>query len=264
MPEFLLNALLAGIGLALVAGPVGSFVIWRRMAYFGDTLAHSGLLGVAIGVLAGIGMRAAVIGTAVAIALLVMALRRRRRLADDTLLGILAHSALAVGLIALALGDGVRVDLDALLFGDVLAVTRGDLLWIWGGGVFVLASLAVLWRPLIALTLNEDLARVSGVRATPVLAAFMLLVAVVIAIAMQIVGILLITALLIIPPAAARRFAHTPERMAVLGALFGVLAIVLGLAAAWWRDLPAGPAMVAVASLLFLATMLVPGDGETR
>ena len=146
MPDFIVRAILAGIGVAMVAGPLGAFVVWRRMAYFGDTLSHSALLGVALGFLLGVDLNLAVVLLCVGVALVFVALQQQRRLAGDTLLGILSHSALSLGLVALAFLETVRVDLMGYLFGDILAVSLGDLAWIYGGGAVVLAAMVALWR----------------------------------------------------------------------------------------------------------------------
>jgi zinc transport system permease protein len=256
--DFLLRALAGGIGIALLAGPLGSFIVWRRMAYFGDTLAHSGLLGVSLGVLLDLDPSFGIAAVCVLLALALVALQQQRQLATDTLLGILSHTALSLGLIALALLGTVRVDLVSYLFGDILAVTNADLYWIWGGGTAALAVLALLWRPLLALTVHEELAQVEGVPVFAVRLVLMLLVAVVIALAMKIVGILLIASLLIIPAAAARRFARTPEAMALLASAIGALAVCLGLMASLCWDTPSGPSVVVAAAFLFALTAALP------
>ncbi|MDD3448651.1 MAG: zinc ABC transporter permease subunit ZnuB [Gammaproteobacteria bacterium] len=261
MDEFLLRALLAGLGVALVAGPLGAFVVWRRMAYFGDTLAHSALLGVALAYLLSIDLNLGVLITCVAVALILLALQRQQRLASDTLLGILAHTALSLGLVTLAFLETLRVDLMGFLFGDILAVGWRDVALIWAGGLVVLGALALLWRPLLAITVHEELAQVEGVPVVRVRLALTLLLAVVVALAMKVVGILLITSLLIIPAAAARRFSRTPEAMAALAALAGCLAVAGGLAGSLRLDTPAGPSVVVAAALLFALTGLVPRRG---
>lgn len=258
MDSFLWLALAAGIGVALVAAPLGVFIVWRRMAYFGDTLAHSALFGLALGLLLEVDFNLAVMGVALAIALLLFFLQRGAGLGLDTLLGILAHGTLSLGLVALTFVKGARVDLMGYLFGDILAVTPVDLGWVWGGGVVVGAVLARLWRPLLALTVHEELARVEGVRVERVQAICMLLVALVIAVSMKIVGVLLITSLMIIPAAAARRLSRTPEQMALWAALAGVVAVVLGLAASLQWDTPAGPSIVVAATALFIASRSAP------
>lgn len=258
MDDFLLRALGGGIGVALAAGPLGSFVVWRRMAYFGDTLAHSALLGVALGVLLGINENIGVMVLCVLLAVLLVLLERQRALASDTLLGIFAHTALSLGLVALAFLETVRIDLVSYLFGDILAVNMTDLYWIWGGGALALLLLAWIWRPLLALTVHEELARVEGVPVTRVRLAFMVLIALVIAVAMKVVGVLLITSLMIIPAAAVRRFAHTPEMMAGLASLVGCVAVSLGLWASLRWDTPTGPSIVVAAAALFMVTTLWP------
>lgn len=251
LDDFFLRALLAGIGVALTAGPLGCFVVWRRMAYFGDTMAHAGLLGVALSFVLQIAPAIGVFAVAAAIAAVLLLLDRRRGLSTDALLGLLAHGTLAVGLVLVALLTWVRIDLTALLFGDVLAVGVSDVVLIWGGGAVVLAGLAWVWRPLLADTVHPDLAAAEGMHPERARAVLMLLMALVIAVAMKVVGVLLITALLIIPAAAARRLAATPEAMAVAASITGVLAVVLGLFASLQWDTPSGPSIVVAAVVLF-------------
>ncbi|TWI56553.1 zinc transport system permease protein [Pseudomonas duriflava] len=258
MADFLLYALLAGLALAIVAGPLGSFVVWRRMAYFGDTLSHAALLGVAMGFLLDINPTLAVTVGCLLLAILLVLLQKRQGLAADTLLGIMAHSTLSLGLVALSFMKDVRIDLMSYLFGDLLAVSQTDLWWIAIGSVVVLAALAALWRPLLAITVHEELARVEGLPVTAIRMALMLLIAVVIAVAMKIVGVLLITSLLIIPAAAAQRHARSPEQMALGASLLGIVAVCLGLSLSWYEDTPAGPSIVVSAAALFLLSFVLP------
>lgn len=256
MPEFLLFALLAGLGVACVAGPLGCFAVWRRMAYFGDTLAHSALLGITLGLLLQINLNLAVALGCLALALILVALQHNRFLATDTLLGILSHSTLALGLVCVSLFSDSRIDLMAYLFGDILAVSGREVLGVWLVSLVVLALLTWLWRPLLAMSVHEDLARIEGVPVTAVRTSLMLLMALVIAIAMKVVGVLLITALLIIPAAASRRLTHSPEAMALVASLLGALAVILGLGASYYWDSPAGPSIVLAASLIFCVSLL--------
>jgi zinc transport system permease protein len=254
--DFLLRAAIGGIGLALVAGPVGCFVVWRRMAYFGDTMAHSALLGVALAFLFEINLTVGVFIAAMLVSMALLALQRRGALSTDALLGILSHATLAIGLVMVAFMTWVRVDLMGFLFGDILAVSRLDIALIYGGGALVLGLVAWLWRPLLAATVNEELARAEGMAPDRSRFVFMLMMALVIAIAMKIVGILLITALMIIPAAAARRFAATPEQMAVMASIIGALAVVAGLFGSLEFDTPSGPSIVVAALALFLLSLL--------
>jgi zinc transport system permease protein len=259
LDDFFLRALVAGVGLAITTGPLGCFIIWRRMAYFGDTISHSALLGVALSLLLQVNLTLAVFVVAAIVSILLLFLQRRQALSADALLGILSHATLAIGLVMVAFMTWVRIDLIAFLFGDILAVTWTDIAMIWGGGILVLAAIAWLWRPLLASTVSSDLAEAEGLRPERARLFFMLLMAVVIAIAMKIVGIMLITSLLIIPAAAARRFAATPEAMAVLASLVGAVAVVGGLFASLGYDTPSGPSIVVAALMLFIVSLLPLG-----
>ncbi|MCA8926850.1 MAG: metal ABC transporter permease [Alphaproteobacteria bacterium] len=252
---FFLYALAAGIGVALVAAPLGCFVVWRGLAFFGDALAHSALLGLAFGIALGIAPGIAVLSFAVVFALVLALLERWGRLASDTLLGILAPSLLAAGMVAASVLPGVRLDLVGALFGDVLAVGTADLAWIYGGGLIVLAALAWLWRPLIAATTDAELAAVEGVPIARLNLALLLLLALTVALAVKVVGVLLIGALLVIPAAAARTVARSPEAMAAIAAGIGATAVALGLLASFLWDAPAGPAIVLAATLLFAVSL---------
>ncbi|MFA7503508.1 MAG: metal ABC transporter permease [Burkholderiaceae bacterium] len=258
LDDFFTRALIAGVGIAIAAAPLGCFVVWRRMAYFGDTMAHSALLGIALSLLFGASPMLGVFIVAALVSAALLLLSDRASLSTDALLGILAHSTLAAGLVMVALMTSVRVDLLGLLFGDILAVSRFDIAVVYGGGAFVLGGVALLWRALLADTVSAELAQAEGLRPERARFAFMLLMALVIAIAMKIVGILLITALLIIPAATARRFASSPERMVVLAAAAGAAAVVGGLFGSLRWDTPSGPSIVVAALLLFLASLLAP------
>jgi zinc transport system permease protein len=256
LDDFFLRALVAGIGVALVAGPLGCFIVWRRLAYFGDTLSHAALLGVALAFLFEINITLAVFAVSAAVAIALLALQRRASLSSDAILGLLSHSALALGLVVLAFMTWVRIDLMGFLFGDILAVSKTDIAIIYSGGVLVVAILVWIWRPLFAATVNRELAEAEGMKPDRANIVFMLLMAMVVAISMKIVGVLLITALLIIPAAAARRFATSPEQMAVLAALAGALAVVLGLLGSLKWDTPSGPTIVVAALGVFVLSLL--------
>lgn len=258
LDDFIVRATLAGIGVALAATPLGCFVVWRRMAYFGDTMAHSALLGIVLSLLLDASPNLGVFLVAALVAGALLLLARRGTLSTDALLGILAHSTLAGGLVLVALTRSIRIDLLGLLFGDILAVSAADLGLIYGGGALVLSGIALLWRSLLADTVSSELAQAEGLHPERARLAFMLLLALVIAIAMKIVGILLITALLVIPAATARRFASSPERMVVIAAAAGVLSVIGGLSGSLHWDTPSGPSIVVAALGVFLASLVVP------
>ena len=253
--DFLTRAALAGLGVALVAGPLGCVVVWRRMAFFGDALAHAGLLGVALAVLTGaggtLGVALGTLGVAAGAALALAALEARAGVTGDAALGIVAHGALAAALTLVSLVPSLRVNLEALLFGDVLTVRWADVVLVWVGGALVLAGLAALWRPLVALAASPEIAAAEGLRPARARVLFTLLVAATVALAIKLVGALLVTALLVVPAATARRLAGGPEAMAALAALVAAMAVGLGLAASVWIDAPPGPAVVLAAVALF-------------
>jgi len=254
MPDFLIRAGLAGLGLVMATGPLGCFVLWRRMAYFGDATAHASILGVALAFAAGLPVYAGTLVVAVAMAMTVSALAGRGH-AMDTALGVLAHSALAFGLLAVSFLPGVRVDLSAWLFGDILAVAPVDLVWIWGGAGLVLALLVWRWQGLLDATVNEDLAQASGVNAKVERLILTVSMALVVAVAIKIVGALLIAALLIIPAAAVRGLARSPEGMALGAVATGAVAVLAGLWLSLRLDTPAGPSIVAAAAVLFVLAL---------
>ncbi len=256
MIELLLPPLLVGLVLASIAGPLGSFVVWGRMAYFGDTLAHSALLGIALGFLFQLNPTVAVIGVSSFIAIALTVLQGQRFIASDTLLGIMAHGTLSLGLVLVSLMDNVRVDLMGLLFGDLLATSYGDFGWVAGLGVLIAITLYFIWTPLLNITVNQELAQAEGVAVGPIRLLYMLLLASTVAIGMKVVGALLITAMLIIPPAAARKLAATPESMAFYASAVGMMAVVSGLALSWFVDTPAGPSIVLSAVVAFLLIFL--------
>jgi len=264
LDDFFVRALLAGIGVAAVAGPLGCFIVWRRLAYFGDTLSHAALLGVALALLLEVNITLAVFAVAALVSLLLLALQRRAGLSSDALLGLLAHSSIAIGLVALSFMTWVRVDLMSFLFGEILAVSRMDLLVIYGGGVAVLAVLAWIWRPLFAATVNREIAEAEGQNPRRADVVFMVLMATVIAIALKIVGVLLITAMLIIPAATARRMVSGPEQMAMVAGIAAVASVVSGLFASLQWDTPSGPTIVVAAVCLFMASLLVPASFARR
>ncbi|MGR3512980.1 MAG: iron chelate uptake ABC transporter family permease subunit [Paracoccaceae bacterium] len=250
LDDFMTRATLAGVGVGIAAAPLGCFVVWRRMAYFGDATAHAAILGVALS----LAFQMSIFFGAVTIALLmalIVTLLSGRGYAMDTLLGVLSHASLAFGLVAVSFLSGIRIDLMAYLFGDILAVSRTDLGVIWGGAVIVVGLIAWRWTALLTATLNEELAYASGLNPKREQLILTLALAITVAVAIKVVGVLLIAAMLIIPAAAARGLARTPEAMAVIAAVIGAFSAVAGLRGAYIFDTPAGPSIVCVAAICF-------------
>ncbi|MFO8127645.1 metal ABC transporter permease [Yoonia sp.] len=256
LDDFMTRATLAGVGVAFAAAPLGCFVVWRRMAYFGDATAHAAILGVALALALEMSVFAGTMAVALIMALTVTHLAGRGY-AMDTLLGVLAHSALAFGLVAVSFLSGMRIDLMAYLFGDILAVSRIDLMVIWGGAALVVALIVWRWSALLTSTLNEELAYASGLDPRREQLILTIALAITVAVAIKVVGVLLIAAMLIIPAAAARGLARTPEAMAGIAAVIGAISAVAGLQGAYLFDTPAGPSIVCVAAILFAGLNLV-------
>jgi len=256
--SFMINILIAGIGIAILTGVMGCFVVWRRMAYFGDSLSHSALLGVVIGILTGLQMQIAIIGVCLAFAFLLVYLQQQKILSGDTLLGILAHGALSFGMVAFSFLNQ-NIDLHSFLFGDILTVQPTEIYWIYGGGICILAVIYYYWSSLLLVTLSEELAAAEGVNVYLMNILFMLLMTLIVALSMRIIGVLLITSLLIIPAATARKFAKSPKKMMLYAILFGVISIVGGLVLSIQFDTPSSPTIVSFAVIIFM--ILLPMQG---
>lgn len=251
--DFLVRSLLAGLGVALAAGPLGCFVVWRRMAYFGDATSHAAVLGVAIALAFNLPVLAGVLVMALVMALAIVNLAGRSYSAD-TILGVASHGALAFGLVAVAFVPSMQLDLMSFLFGDILAVSRGDLGIIWIGAILCISVLIWRWRRILTSTVNAEMAHAMGINPRVEQLIITVGLAIVVAVSIKVVGALLIGAMLIIPAAAARPVVKTPETMAILSVVFGVLAVVAGIGGSFWMDTPAGPSIVSVAAVLFLLT----------
>lgn len=254
--DFLFRAFVAGIGLAIITGPLGCFIVWRRLSYFGDTLAHSALLGVVIAYTLSFNIILSVFVISGVISLSLLYLQKKTFLPNDALLGLLAHSVLALGLVLLGILSFIRIDLMGLLFGDILSVNVNDLLIIWIGGCVVLALLILIWRPLFAGTVNLELAKAEGLNPELANTIFTLLIAAVIAISIKIVGILLITGLLIIPASASRNLSSTPIQMAIIASIVGVISVILGLYSSLTWNSSTGPTILSISLLIFIFTLV--------
>ena len=254
--DFFIRALIAGLGIALVTGPLGCFVVWRRLSYFGDTLAHSSLLGVTLAYSFELNIALSVFIISSLIALILIQLQKKTNLPGDALLGLLAHSSLAVGLVVIGFLTFIRFDIMGLLFGDILAVTTDDLLIIWTGGAVILIVLKLIWKPLFASTVNYELAEAEGLNPDRAKAIFTILMAAVIAISIKMVGLLLITGMLIIPAAMARNISDSPQKMVLFSIIGGLLSVLLGLFSSLEFNTSSGPSIIMAALVLFILSLL--------
>ena len=254
--DFFIRALIAGIGISLVTGPIGCFIIWRRLSFFGDTLSHSALLGVTIAYSFELNIALSVFIISSLIALILIHLQKKTNLPGDALLGLLAHSSLAVGLVVIGFLSFIRFDIMGLLFGDILAVTTNDLIIIWTGGVLILFVLKLIWKPLFASTVNYELAEAEGLNPDRSKAIFTILMAAVIAISIKMVGLLLITGMLIIPAAMARNISDSPKKMVLYSIIGGLLSVILGLFTSLEFNTSSGPSIIMAALFLFILSLL--------
>ena len=247
---FIIRGILAGIAVALISGLVGCFVVWRRMSYYGESIAHSSLLGVGLGILMGIGINLGVIFTCLLFGILFLWLQQSKVLSSDTLLGVLAHLALSVGVIVISM-NRVKIDIHSFLFGDILTVTQNDL---WGMYLAVLVVVIIIclnWSSLLLVTIDEDLAKAEGVNPLFINLLLTSILTIVVAVSIQIIGLLLITSMLIIPAAASRRLVNSPETMAVVATVIGILSVIMGIFLSVEIDAPSGPSIVVVSAILF-------------
>ena len=255
LDDFFIRALIAGIGIALVTGPLGCFVVWRRLSYFGDTLAHSALLGVTMAYSLEFNIAVSIFFISSIIALILIQLQKKTNLPSDALLGLLAHSSLAVGLVVIGFLTFIRFDIMGLLFGDILAVNKQDLLTIWIGGALILLVLKVIWKPLFASTVNYELAEAEGLNPDRAKAIFTILLAAIIAISIKLVGVLLITGMLIIPTAMSRNLSDNPKKMVLFSIIGGMMSVLIGLFSSLEFNTPSGPSIIAAALLLFVLSL---------
>ena len=256
LDDFFIRALIAGVGVALVTGPLGCFVVWRRLSYFGDTLSHSALLGVTIAYSFELNIVLSVFIISSVVALILIQLQKKTNLPGDALLGLLAHSSLAVGLVVIGFLTFIRFDIMGLLFGDILAVTTNDLIIIWTGGALILFVLKLIWKPLFASTVNYELAEAEGLNPDRSKAIFTILMAAVIAISIKMVGLLLITGMLIIPAAMARNISDSPKKMVLYSVIGGLLSVILGLFSSLEFNTSSGPSIIMAALVLFILSLL--------
>ena len=253
---FILRGILAGIAVALISGLVGCFVVWRRMSYYGESIAHSSLLGVGFAILMGVSINLGIVFTCLLFGILFLWLQHSKVLSSDTLLGVLAHLALALGIIVISLNK-IKIDIHAFLFGDILTVSSSDLWGMYLGVLIAVFLICYNWSSLLLVTIDEDLAKAEGVNTLNINLLFTCILTIVVAISIQIIGLLLITAMLIIPAAASRRLANSPETMALVATLIGIVSVILGIMLSVEIDAPSGPSIVLVSAILFFLSPLL-------
>lgn len=255
--DFIIYALVAGIGISFITGPLGTFIVWRRMAFFGETLSHSVLTGVALGLMLNNHLWIGILGVPLVIALLFAKMTTNKYLTTDTWLAVISHGMLAIGLVALAFISNKPLELNSYLFGDILAINENDLLIIYTGVFVILGFLFYIWSPLLAMTINEELAAVEGVALTKIRIIFMLLVAITVGVSIKITGTLMLTAMLVIPPATARQISQTPEQMAFFATAISIFSVVMGIYGSLVLDTPTSASIVLTSLLAFIASLCI-------
>jgi zinc transport system permease protein len=251
---FLLNAIIGGLSIAIIAGMLGSFVLWQKMAYFGDALSHSALLGVTIGILLGINLSLAVALTAIVFAIAFN--HNKLRYSSDTTLGVLSYSSLSLSII-IASYSNIKMDLMGYLFGDILVINTNDIYCLIIAAIFISVWIYYYWSKLILLCISPELLQAEGVNIHYLKLSFTMILALFVAIAFKIVGILLITAMLIIPAASALSISRTPWQMVFFAMLIGCITVITGVIAAVFFDLPTGPSIILASSCCLILTNLI-------
>ncbi|MFH0830834.1 MAG: metal ABC transporter permease [Parcubacteria group bacterium] len=249
--DIFLRALAVGLLIALAAGSLGTMVVIRRMSFFADAIAHASLTGIALGVLLQIDPLWAAIVFSLAVGLGIAWLARRNTLALDTIIGVFYSTAVALGVIIIGGLKGIRIDLESFLFGDILAVSRVDLVVAAVLVVVVLVVFGFILGPLVQLALNRDLARVQGVKVNLYEILFMSLMALMVAVGIKLVGIVLIGPLLIMPAAAAKNVSRSLLGMLVLSLILALVGVVAGMYGSVWLASPVGPTIVVAMAVLF-------------
>ena len=258
MDDFIYRAIVASIGVSIIAGSLGCFVIWKRLSYFSDSISHSALLGVALGLVTGLGINLGLVIVGGLFATLIVVLQQKDFWSNDAVLGIFSHVSLALGIVVLGIVGNQNTDYFAYLFGDILSITLKDIYWIFLVVIIVISILVTNWKKLLLLTLNEELAKAEGINKLYYDLLFMFLIALAVSVSVQIVGVLLITSLLIIPPAIARVFSNSPIVMIFSSIIVSICSVLVGLYLSIDFDLATGPTIVITLGVLFFIAQFLP------
>ncbi len=267
LDDFLIRSLLAGILMVLVAAPMGCLMVWQRLAFLADTLGHAAVLGVALGLVMSINPMMSVL-LIILLVMVIMQLSQRRLhvsagVLSESVLAILSYTGLSAGILILGVSGRSNVSLEAILFGDLLATSMQDLMFI---GITVLILLGLLWKhwhSFVAVTVSPEIAQAEGISVQKTQLLLYLMIALLVAVMMKIMGVLLIGAMLVIPVNAARVFSRGPEQMVLISLGFGLISLFSGMFFSWQFDLQTGPAVVVVATLWLLLALLVQKRNKT-
>jgi zinc transport system permease protein len=255
LDDFMLRALLAGLIMVLIAAPMGCLMVWQRLAFLSDTLGHAAVLGVGLGLLLQLQPIFGVLAVALVIVFSLSRVSSFNSALSETTLAIISHTGLAGGIILVGLLPGPSINLEAILFGDLLATTRGDLLNLLLTTTLLVVLLLRHWRAFVAVSVSREIAQAEGIEVRRVQFLMYVMIALLVAVMMKVMGVLLIAAMLVIPTSSARLFSRSPEQMVVISGLYGLAALAGGMTGSFHFDWQTGPAIVVSATLLLLLTL---------
>ena len=257
LDDFLVRSILAGLMMVSIAAPMGCLMVWQRLAFLSDTLGHAAVLGVGIGLLLEVNPMFGVLAVVILIVFSLSQVANFNNALSETTLAIISHTGLAGGLILLGALPSNSVSLEAILFGDLLATTRSDLLMILVTTLILLVLLIRHWRPFVALSVSREIAQAEGISVRKEQFLMYMMIALLVAVLMKVMGVLLIAAMLVIPTTSARLLSQNPEQMVWFSAAFGILSLAGGITGSFQFDWQTGPSIVLSATIFLVVTLLV-------
>ena len=257
MDNFILLAIISGIGIAFITGLLGCFVVWKKMAYFGESLGHSAVLGIGIGLLLGIGDNIAVLLVIITFSLIVTYLQNKEAFSNDLILAVLAHGLLSIGIILISINPDPNFNLHSFLFGDILTVSLNEIFLIFLSAIFIYLIILTNWKALLITIISKDLAKSQNINNFKIELLFTFTMALAVAISIKIIGALLITSMLIIPSSCAKQLVNNPKNMVIISIIISILSILIGILCSYYFDIPSGPAIILTSfSAFFIINLL--------
>lgn len=263
LDDFLLRSLIAGVIMVVIAAPMGCLMVWQRLAFLGDTLGHAAVFGVALGLMLQLMPIVGVLAVALLIVFSLSRVSSFNTAMSETTLAIISHTGLAGGIILVGTLGAGRVNLESILFGDLLATTPTDLLGLLATTFVLLLLLLRYWRAFVAMSVSREIAQAEGIEVRRLQFLMYAMIALLVAVMMKVMGVLLIAAMLVIPTSSARLFSRGPEQMVAISALYGFAALGGGLTSSYHFDWQTGPAIVVCATALLLLTLAVRRLGKS-
>ncbi len=253
---FIVRGIEAGLIIALLAPLIGIFLVLKRYSLMADTIAHVSLAGVALGLLLRVNPLITTMITSITASLLIERLRITKKVFGESALALFLSGGLAIAIVLIGLAHGFSVDLFTYLFGSILTVKTGDVLIIAGVGIVVIGLLLAFYKELLYIAFEEEAARVSGIPTNFLNMLFILLAAMTVAISIPIVGILLVSALIVIPVITALQFKKGFQQTIVIAEIISVVSVLAGIFASFYLNLPSGAAIVLVSLIIFLISLM--------